>query len=604
MSLDKAVQLLKSGDITNQKNGCALVINNAATATNVSDIIRANILSLLIPLLNTTNDDLKMRICWVVNNLCVHDSGRDYVNTSTVVNEFPALLRSRPRHTETIQKISWGLTNLARLPAAMRKISSSGTFAALVEVLKDGEDEQKFAVIQPLCNLVLGDGGNQEQFRQLGGIRPVIALLDSHDQKVRELAVTLLSFLGSNHDSVRNAMLHEGVLKGLNRILNGDGTERMQELALNALVALSLSSEAENAIMEQGSLKPVVGLLSSHVDQLKEQAAMLLSNLLTNEDVRKHIRYLSWCDPMTQILQTGNQSAVCQVTRCIVNITFDEHCRYMCVKAGLAAKLKNAASRVRGDDVNELCKTACSNMEVGVSANVSKEVEEKIRTGQIQKISAPTSSLKEQKKNDFEGLDDLLGNASHTSYNKQAASKSASKPSHQHMDDLDSLLDGPSSKPANKTTTVTAQNTKSQPAKKSNFDDLDDLLGSTPSKPAQHQSKPTPKHDDLDDLLGSVSAPNKSAPKTQTRTAVVMDDLDDLLGDLSNKPAQKPAQKQQPKNNMDDIDSLLADMQPPSKSGHKKAQDDDIDSLLADLGKNSKGKSSNNEIDDLLADLL
>jgi len=244
-------------------------------------------------------------------------------------------------------------------------------------------------------------------------------------------------------------------------------------------------------------------------------------------------------------------------------------------------------------------------MEVGVSANVSKDVEEKIRTGQIQKISAPTSALKEQKKNDFEGLDDLLGNSSHTSYNKPTTSKPVSKPTYQQMDDLDSLLDGPSSRPATKTTTVTAQNTKvsQQPAKKSNFDDLDDLLGSTPSKPAQQQPKPTPKHDDLDDLLGSVNTPNKPTPKTQTKTAVVMDDLDDLLGDLSNKPAQKPAQKQAPKNNnMDDIDSLLADMQPPSKS--KKAQDDDIDSLLADLGKNSKGKSSNNEIDDLLADLL
>jgi hypothetical protein len=31
MSLEKAVQLLQSNDITNQRNGCALVINNAAT---------------------------------------------------------------------------------------------------------------------------------------------------------------------------------------------------------------------------------------------------------------------------------------------------------------------------------------------------------------------------------------------------------------------------------------------------------------------------------------------------------------------------------------------------------------------------------------------
>ena len=39
----------------------------------------------------------------------------------------------------------------------MRKITSSGTFAGLIEVLKDGDDDQKAAVVQPLCNLVLND---------------------------------------------------------------------------------------------------------------------------------------------------------------------------------------------------------------------------------------------------------------------------------------------------------------------------------------------------------------------------------------------------------------------------------------------------------------
>jgi len=338
--------------------------------------------------------------------------------------------------------------------------------------------------------------------------------------------------------------------------------------------------------------------------QLKEQSAMLLSNLLTNDEVRKHIRYLSWCDPMTAILQSGNQSAVCQVTRCIVNITFDEHCRYMCVKAGLAAKLKNAASRVRGDDVNELTKTACSNMDVGVSANVSKEVDEKLRTGQITKITAPTSNLKEQKKNDFEGLDDLLGSSGSTSY-KPSQPKPTAKPTSSALDDLDSLLDGPSSKPKTTTAAITqnVQKPVSQPAKKpqTSFDDLDDLLSSTPSKP---QAKPQPKND-IDDLFSGMTQ-NKQPAKTQQRTAVI-DDLDDLLGDFGKPPQKQPQKQPQKHTDMDDIDSLLADMQPPSKGGgHHKAQDDDIDSLLADLGskKNAnKGKSSN-EIDDLLADLL
>jgi len=134
MSLDKAVQLLKSSDVTENRNGCAFVINSAATAANISEIIRANILQLLIPKLNTPSDDLKMRICWVVNNLCVHDSGRDAVHRSGIVNEFPSVLKHKPRHTETIQKLCWALTNLARHPQALKEISRSGTFGALVDV--------------------------------------------------------------------------------------------------------------------------------------------------------------------------------------------------------------------------------------------------------------------------------------------------------------------------------------------------------------------------------------------------------------------------------------------------------------------------------------
>jgi len=306
---------------------------------------------------------------------------------------------------------------------------------------------------------------------------------------------------------------------------------------------------------------------------------------------------------MTTILQTGNQSSVCQVTRCIVNITFDEHCRYMCVKAGLSSKLKNAAQRVRSSDVDDLCKTACSNMEVGVSGDVQREVDDALRTGKVVKVSAPSSSMKEQKKNDFEGLDELLGGSSGNYKPATTQTKTTTKPSSSALDDLDSLLDGPS-KP--KTTSYTPQKTTtSQPAKKqTSFDDLDDLLSNNaPTQPKQPtQSKQQAKFDDLDDLLSGMT-PANNKPKQQTKTAVI-DDLDDLLGDIG-KPVQKQAQTK-PKNDMDDIDSLLADMKPPSKGS--KHNDDDIDSLLADLGSNkskggNKGKSSN-EIDDLLADLM
>jgi len=264
-------------------------------------------------------------------------------------------------------------------------------------------------------------------------------------------------------------------------------------------------------------------------------------------------------------------------------------------------KLKSAASRVRGEDVNDLCKTACSNMEVGVSGDVQREVDDALRTGKVTRVNAPLSTQKEKKTDDFAGLDDLIGTSSNP--HRTNPNKPVSKPTSHALDDLDSLLDGPS-KP--KTQPVKTAPVQSQPPKKAAFDDLDDLLsGSTPV--AKPQPKPQQKFDDLDDLLsGMAPTSNKPPPKTQTKT----DDFDDL-DSLLNKPAAKPVSqpKPAPKSDMDDIDSLLADMQPPSKGKPGAPRtDDDIDSLLADLGANrpkqgAKGKSSS-EIDDLLADLI
>jgi len=334
--------------------------------------------------------------------------------------------------------------------------------------------------------------------------------------------------------------------------------------------------------------------LESRVESLREQAAMLLSNLLTNEDVRKHLRYLSWCEPMSAILASGNQNSVCQVTRCIVNITFDEHCRYMCVKQGIGQKLKTAAARVRSADVDELCKTANSNLEVGVSGDIQKDVDNALRSGGITKVNAPTSNLKEQKKNDFDGLDDLLGaSASNKTYSQPARNTTASKPSSSALDDLDSLLDGPSTKPK---PTAPSPRRVDPPSNKNTLDDLDSLLDGPSSKP----KAPTPTQ--------RVESKPQAAPqpaKTQAAKPATFDDLDDLLSTLPPKQPTKPVPK---KTDMDDIDSLLADVKTaPKKTAAKPHYDDDIDSLLADLGNNKakpKGKQPSNEIDDLLADLL
>lgn len=596
--IDRAVTLLQSNDEIDNRNGCALVINAAATASNVPEILNQGCIPLIVRKMTSTNDDLKMKCCWAINNLCVHDSGREAVHRAGVVNHFPAILSSGD--TETIKKASWALTNLARHPQAAQEIVRSGCFAALIRILSTGDNEQKLAVLQPLCNLVL-DPDHQQSFLQAQGLKPVVALLGSSDEKTKELAVTLVSFITTSHDNVRESLLKLEVLRPLNRILNGEGTQKMQELTLNTLVNLSLADVAEEAILNQGSVSAVVGLLSSPVLQLQTQAAMLLSNLLGNAAIRAHIRYLNWLDPLYSLIQSAPSASVQQAVRCIVNVTFDHHCRYQLTRSGAEQKLRSAASRTGDSTVASLVDTACKNFGVSVAADIQREVDEALRAGRITNVAAP-SAQKARVVDDFAGLDELLGNSAPAPKPQPSYAKPAPIQRQQSnaLDELDDLLDDiPSKKP----TPVVAA------APKPSF---------APPPPAAKKPQPA-EFDDLDNLLGNMStpapapkpvAPKPAAPKPAQNNFGGLDDLDALLGDMAPAPP-KPTPKAAPvhqNSGLDDIDSLLADMAPAraSNNNFRGGGDDDIDSLLADLDNDrSRGQSNygDQSIDDLLAGL-
>jgi hypothetical protein len=577
MSIDRAVQLLSSNNEIENRNGCAVVINAAATAANLPEILNSNVINLLIMKATSSNEDLRMKFCWAINNICVHDQGREAVFRAGVIRCFPPILTSHD--PETIKKASWALTNLSRHPQAQQQIVSSGSFAALINLLSSHNDEIQGAALQPLCNLVL-DANNQLAFMNSGGLRPVVALLRSRDDKTKEMAVTLISYVTTNHDSVREALLGAGLLPPLSNIINGDGTARMQELAVNALVNLSLADAAEEAILRQGAVPPVVGLLSSAVPKLQQQSAMLLSNLLTNEAIRAEVRYLSWMDPLLNLLNADAQ-IVQQALRCIVNVTFDAHCRHMLVRSNAKVKIEASVSRVRDHTVSQLAETALKNFNVTVPENIKAEVENALASGSVKRVAAPTAQKSTAVDNAFAGLDELLGGS------------------------------GASSRPA-------PQPSRSQPPRGGGgLDDLSDLLENVPSP--THYSAPKPQsRDPLDDLLDMSPPPQVKKSTTTTASASYhappppsggMDDLDALLGTFSPaKPAAQPSYG-------NDLDNLLSDFAPkpqdmyggPSRGGGLA----DIDALLSDIGGSSTSRPSHStasrggfdDIDSLLADI-
>jgi hypothetical protein len=136
-AIQRAVALLSSNDPNENKNGAALVINTAANSHSVPKLINAKIVSLLLPKLNSPDEDLVAKTCWAINNLCVHDGGRSACHGGGVLQHFGKVLQNPS--SEVIQKACWALTNLSRNNEAQKEIVRGPIFTGLVNVLTYGK---------------------------------------------------------------------------------------------------------------------------------------------------------------------------------------------------------------------------------------------------------------------------------------------------------------------------------------------------------------------------------------------------------------------------------------------------------------------------------
>jgi len=488
------------------------------------------------------------------------------------------------------------------------------------------------------------EANNQLAFKNANGISAVVKLLSSSVEKTQELAVTLVSFVTTNHDSIRNELVDQGVLPPLCVLLNGSKTGKMQEYAINSLVNLSLSEHAERAILHQHAVKPVVGLLSSDDPRLAQQAAMLLSNLLTNKDIRESVRYFGWVDPVLKLVRSGDPNTLQQVLHVIINSCFAEPCRYLLQKADAAKVINSVTQSANDNNIYNLSSTAIKNLSVPVSAVVQNEVNQKVASGGIERVNVPRAKHQEARNDINENdVDSVLKNfgAGHSS--KPAASHQqpahhqpahhqpqAYKPSKPANDDLDDLLKDDYKPVASKQPPPAAKS----PPPKNNYDDLDNLLNDIKpaSKPAAPQSRPPPvqtkasqKNDllDIDDLLSGIdTAPKKTAAPPPKPPAQQHhhhhDDIDDLLAGFDVPKPKPAAHKPPPTHDLDDIDDILSGMggsSRPPQAQHKGAggkthqtKADDIDDLLDGIGSMSmgggyRGSYGGDDIDDLLSDL-
>jgi len=263
------------------------------------------------------------------------------------------------------------------------------------------------------------------------------------------------------------------------------------------------------------------------------------------------VRYFGWVDHVLKLVRRADLITLQQVLRIIINISFDEHCRYMLQKADAPTVINAAASQAKDTNISSLTSTAIKNLNAPVPAAVRTEVDNKLSSGGVENISAPRAAQKVNSDIDLKGLDAVLDSYGGGASRKPAAQYNAS-PSAQYKPAAQSNASSTQYKPA--TQSYTPPSTQYKPAAKSyappstqykpvdGVDDLDDLLDAytnkpEPAKPSYTPSKPSNQsphvdygYNDLDDGPSDYQ-PNYNRTPVTTR-ANDLDDIDDLLNDL------------------------------------------------------------------------
>jgi len=402
--------------------------------------------------------------------------------------------------------------------------------------------------------------------------------------------------------------------------------------------------------------------LTNNSEKLQHTAAMLLSNLFTNDKARSKARSLNWMGPVMQLLNSSNLEIVTQIVRVIVNITFDESCRFQLVKNGAERSLNAADQKFRNPNLSNLITSALRNLSVPVSDSIGGGSSGGSSTYKPPQ-STPTS--KPQSNN----LDDILNDISSSSTVKSSTTVTPPRNSVTNTPPRNTVTNPPPS--TNTRTSVMSNNTK---PKSNDFDDILSDISSLNVKSSVTVNPPLPPRNstptnmksstnDLDDILNDISSlnvnikssvsvnpppppppsndfnfsttstyvpPSNDRPITQ-RVSVAykndFDDIDALISGMSDNDFDKPKDNfgmpsKVEKSNLSDIDDLLSEIEtkattPTTTVSVEKTKRvsnlDDIDDILADLNTKPSSKSNTtvrsstaadlDAIDDLLADL-
>ncbi|XP_057438771.1 ARM REPEAT PROTEIN INTERACTING WITH ABF2-like [Lotus japonicus] len=207
-----------------------------------------------------------------------------------------------------LKKAADAITNLAHENTNIKNhLRNEGGIPPLVELLEFNDSKVQRAAAGALRTLAFKNDDNKNQIIGCNALPTLVLMLQSEDPTIHFEAVGVIGNLVHSSPNIKEVVLEAGALQPVILLLSSSCSESQREAALLiGQFAGSDESDSKAHIAQRGAIRPLVDLLMSPDENLREMSTFALGRLAQDSHNQAGIAYNGGIKPLLNLLESKN----------------------------------------------------------------------------------------------------------------------------------------------------------------------------------------------------------------------------------------------------------------------------------------------------------
>ncbi|CAD7699347.1 unnamed protein product [Ostreobium quekettii] len=300
-------------------------------------------------------DEAAKEACFILGLLATKTEFQQRIADSGTLAELIALLKlhqSSPppgslhnpiKSAGVARRAADAITNLAHENVYVKNlVRQMGGIPPLVALLESWDVKVQRAAAGALRTLAFKTEENKAQIVQHGALELLIRMLTSEEAGVHYEAVGVIGNLVHSSGHIKRQVLQAGALQPVIGLLSSPCNESQREAALLLGQFATADPDYKVKIVQRGAVPPLINMLSSNDTQLREMAAFALGRLAQNADNQAGILHSCGLKPLLELLESRNSSLQHNAAFALYGLADNEDNICEIIKEGGYSRLINA----------------------------------------------------------------------------------------------------------------------------------------------------------------------------------------------------------------------------------------------------------------------